>query len=183
MESCVYLWIDELVPCLKDAETGEVKDTVAFRIETRSFLKQFNKKSGWYINWAELPKNVEVYALALKDNIGEIQGLLGLTKDDAGKTAFMYWACTAPHNNKHEYNLQKYIGVGGHLFSLACEKSIEWGYGGVIQGYAANSKLLQHYVDKFKAEPLCMLHQYQFFINEANARELLEVYNYEWTNT
>ena len=25
---CVNIWLDEIVPCLKDTETGEIKETV-----------------------------------------------------------------------------------------------------------------------------------------------------------
>ena len=35
----VGIWLDEIVPCLKDSETGEIKETVIFGIESRSFLK------------------------------------------------------------------------------------------------------------------------------------------------
>lgn len=47
---CIGIWLDEIVPCLKDTETGEIKETVVFRIESRSFLKKFNEKNGWGIN-------------------------------------------------------------------------------------------------------------------------------------
>ena len=73
----VGIWLDEIVPCLKDTETGEIKETVVFKIESRSFLKKFNEKNGWGINWIEIPDNVEVFALALKEN-NEIQGLIGV---------------------------------------------------------------------------------------------------------
>ena len=43
----VGIWLDEIVPCLKDTETGEIKETVVFKIESRSFLKKFNEKNGW----------------------------------------------------------------------------------------------------------------------------------------
>ena len=43
--SGVGIWLDEIVPCLKDTETGEIKETVVFRIESRSFLKNFNEKN------------------------------------------------------------------------------------------------------------------------------------------
>jgi hypothetical protein len=73
----VGIWLDEIVPCLKDTETGEIKETVVFRIESRSFLKKFNEKNGWGIDWIEVPNDVEVFALALKEN-NEIQGLVGV---------------------------------------------------------------------------------------------------------
>lgn len=181
-QGCIDIWIDEIVPCLKNVETGEIKETVVFKIESRSYLKNFQKKDGWHINWNEIPKNVEVYALALKDT-PQIQGLIGIRNDKDSNAVYMHWACTAPHNNKHDFGKQKYTGVGGHLFAIAADKSIEWGYEGAMHGYAANEDLLQHYIKQFNAEYLGMLHQYQFFIDEDNAKKLLEVYNYEWNET
>ena len=35
-----------------------------------------------------------------------------------------------------------------------------------MHGFAANTKLLEHYIEKFHAEYLGAVHQYQFFINE-----------------
>ena len=176
---CLDIWIDDIVPCLKDTKTGELKETVVFKIESRSYLKQFNVSNGWHINWNEIPADVEVYALALKDN-NEIQGLVGIKNDINSHAAYLHWACTAPQNNKHDFGKQKYMGVGGHLFAIAADKSIQWGYEGAMHGFAANQELLEHYLKMFNAEFLGMLHQYQFFIDEENAKKLLEVYNYEW---
>ena len=178
-QGCIDIWIDEIVPCLKDIETGDIKETVVFKIESRTYLKKFQKSNGWHINWNEIPKDVEVYALALKDD-NSIQGLVGVRNDRDSHAAYLHWACTAPHNNKHEFGSQKYIGVGGHLFAIAADKSIEWGYEGAMHGFALNKELLEHYIETFNAEFLGMLHDYQFFINEIKAKKLLEVYNYEW---
>ena len=41
----VGIWLDEIVPCLKDTETGEIKETVVFKIESRSFLKKSTKRT------------------------------------------------------------------------------------------------------------------------------------------
>ena len=49
-QGCLDIWIDELVPCLKEIQTGELKETVVFKIQSRAFLKQFKKKDGWHIN-------------------------------------------------------------------------------------------------------------------------------------
>ena len=176
---CIDIWIDDLVPCLRDTKTGELKETVVFRIESRKYLKAFSKENGWKINWNEIPSQVEVYALALKEN-NAIQGLVAIRNDYDSKAVYLHWACSAPWNNKHDFGEQKYSGVGGHLFAIAADKSISWGYDGVMHGFAANSKLLEHYINVFKAEYLGMLHQYQFFINEQSAKNLLEVYKYEW---
>lgn len=73
--------------------------------------------------------------------------------------------------------------MGGHLFSIAADKSIEWGYEGAIHGLATNEELLQHYMDVFHAEYLGMLHQYQLFIDEEQSINLFEAYHYEWNET
>ena len=178
-QGCINIWIDEIVPCLKDTVTGEMKETVVFKIESRSYLKQYTDQNGWQINWIELPADVEVYELALKDT-KEIQGLVAVKNDVNSRAAFLHWACTAPQNNKHDFGKQKYSGVGGHLFAIAADKSVQWGYEGAMHGFALNKELLEHYMEKFNAEFLGMLHDYQFFINENDAKKLLEVYNYEW---
>lgn len=95
---CLDIWIDGIVPCLIDTETRELKNTVVFRIDSRSYLKRFRKKDGWHIDWDRIPDNVEVYALALSDN-NEIQGLIGIIDDKAADAVYIHWACTAPHNN------------------------------------------------------------------------------------
>ena len=178
-QGCINIWIDEIVPCLKDTVTGEMKETVVFKIESRSYLKQYTEQNGWQINWIELPADVEVYELALKDT-KEIQGLVAVKNDVNSRAAFLHWACTAPQNNKHDFGKQKYSGVGGHLFAIAADKSVQWGYEGAMHGFALNKELLEHYIETFNAEFLGMLHDYQFFINENDAKKLLEVYNYEW---
>jgi phosphatidylethanolamine-binding protein (PEBP) family uncharacterized protein len=181
-QGCIDIWIDEIVSCLRDTETNEMKETVVFRIESRKYLKQFQENNGWHINWNEIPKDVEVYALALKDT-NEIQGLIGIRDDKGSNAVYLHWACTAPHNNIHSTGKQKYVGVGGHLFAIAADKSMQWGYEGAMHGFAANEKLLKHYQDRFQAEYLGMLHQYQFFIGEEQSKNLLEVYHYEWNET
>lgn len=177
----VNLWIDELDPCLRNIETGELEETAVFRIESRSYLKKFQKKNGWYINWNTCPKDMEVYALVLKET-NEIQGLIAMQKDIEAKAAYIYWACTAPWNNIYKNHSKKYAGVGGHLFAIAADKSTQWGFDGAIYGFAANKELLEHYEKIFHAQHIGMRHQYHFFIDELNARNLMEVYTYEWNN-
>ncbi len=178
-QGCLDIWIDELVPCLKDTATDESLETVVFRIESRSYLKRYNSKTGWRINWSQIPKDVEVYALALAES-NEIEGLIGIKKDYNANALFIHWACTAPHNNLHDFNSQKYSGVGGHLFAIAAEKSFEYGFDGFIHGYAANEELVKHYVEKFGAIHVGAQHQFQIMIDSGAAANLREVYSYEW---
>ena len=179
VSGCVDIWLDEIVPCLKDSETGEIKETVVFKIESRSFLRKFKEKDGWGINWIDVPKEVEVYALALKEN-NEIQGLVGVRNDVEARASYLHWACTAPHNNKKLVEKPKYNGVGGHLFAVAVDKSMQWGYEGTVHGFALNKKLLNHYIEVLGAVYLGALHPYQFFLDGEASQKLLEVYTYEW---
>lgn len=45
-----------------------------------------------FINWNEIQKNVEVYALALKDD-NTIQGLVGVKNDKDSHAVYLHWAC------------------------------------------------------------------------------------------
>lgn len=51
-----------------------------------------------------------------------------------------------------------------------------------MYGFAADQGLLEHYVRTFHGEIIAILHPYQFAIGEQEAREIMEVYDYEWTD-
>lgn len=46
--------IDELTPCLVNNVTGEIVPTEVVKVGRKSFLSKYNKKTGWYVNWAML---------------------------------------------------------------------------------------------------------------------------------
>ena len=50
----VTVWLDEITPCLKDSLTGELVDTEVLQIQRTSFLKKYNQRNGWYIQWDSL---------------------------------------------------------------------------------------------------------------------------------
>ncbi len=174
-------WIDTMTPCLKDAETGEIVDTEVIRIRRSSFLRKYNRKNGWYVNWNELLKENEIYALVIHGSVN-IQGLLAVRPDVSMASAFVTWMCAAPENNPEMTLQKKYEGVGGHLFAIAAQCSFNYGFEGAISGFAADRKLMEHYCKVFDAEPICMLHPYQIFISEAGGARIKEVYDYEWTD-
>lgn len=174
--------VDELTPCLKDVQTGDIVDTEVVRLKRKSFLAKFNKKTGWYINWSKMPDEVEIYALVLKGTM-DIQGLIGLSNDMGANAAYVYWACSAPHNNSWEYGTQRYKGVGGHLLAIAAYKSTEWKHDGVFHADAMDQEILNHYVDVFDAWEMPLSgHPLHFVVEETAAQKLMEVYTYEWTD-
>ncbi len=91
----------------------------------------------------------EIYALVVEGSV-DIQGLVAIAKDDDSKAVYVMWMCSSPENNKLIDENVKYQGVGGHLFAIAAQKSIEFGFG----GFAANQELLQHYIDVLMANTL-----------------------------
>ena len=173
--------VDDITPCLIDNETGEVVETEVIRIKRKSFLSKYNENTDWYVEWAELLDENEVYAVVVKGTVS-IQGLVAIRPDADMKTAFVTWMVAAPHNNPEKRKQKRYNGVGGHLFAIAAQRSFEYGFGGAVSGFAADEKLMKHYCDVFDAEPICMLHPYQIFIPEAAGEKIREIYSYEWTD-
>ena len=88
----------------------------------------------------------------------------------------------APHNNKDLVEQQKYYGVGGHLFAIAIQKSVEYGFGGAITGFAASEELLNHYIKWFEATPIKILHPFHLAIAGEAARKVVETYEYQWSD-
>lgn len=52
----------------------------------------------------------------------------------------------------------------------------------MMYGFTANKILLDHYVEKFNAEFIGILHPFQFAIDEENAKNIMEVYTYDWAD-
>lgn len=174
--------IDELSPCLIDAKTGDLVATEAMQITDKAFLTDYNKENGWYADWEQLLANNEIYALITKETKG-IQGMVALREDKLSEAIYITWMCSSPENDRHTADQVKYIGVGGHLFAIAVQKSIKYGFGGVVHGFAANEQLLTHYIDAFGGKYIGILHPFHFCIDEADAGKIAEVYDYEWAET
>lgn len=177
----INVFIDEFTPCLKDTRTGEIVPTEVVRVVRKSFLKKYNRKNGWYINWSDLLNENEIYALVVEGSV-DIQGLIAIAPDSNVNAAYISWMCASPDNNKQITEQVRYLGIGGHLFAIAVQKSIDYGFDGFIYGFAANKELLDHYIEVFHGQYIGILHPYQFAIDEENAKKIMEVYDYEWTN-
>lgn len=174
--------MDEMISGLEDNVTKEIARASIIEIKSRKELKKFRQDNGWNINWESIPKSIIVYALALQET-KEVQGLIGIKNDVLSHAVFIHWMASAPQNNKYTYGVQKYRGVGRNLVAIAIRKSVQWGYEGVVHGYAANIKLLKYYMAAFGAEYLGMLHQYHFLIDEVQAKRLMEENDYERDET
>lgn len=171
--------IDKFVPCLEDTKTGKLLDTEVYKISNTKALKGYDEKNGWNVDWQKVCKQHDVYALTIKGQ-NEIQGLIGISYNKEAKGMYLAWASAAPWNTKQHSAEQRYKGVGGHLFAIAAEKTLEIDKHGYMYGYAKNEAVMNHYIEKLHAEYLGIFHKYHIVIDTDGLLELMKEYNYEW---
>lgn len=165
--------IDGFAPCLIECKTGRVVNTTVKEMK-RSELKGYNKTSGWYIDWSKVPRGKTIKAIFAEGN-NEIQGLIAYEELSDHSTINIHWTVANPKSNGNLTKNKEYRGIGAHLFAIAAKASIECGYDGFVESKAANSRLLEHYVNEFGAIPLG---GYRFCLDDIAAKELLEKYNW-----
>lgn len=138
----VDIQIDKLTDCLIERETGNIVDTEYMECITAIKKKDF---AGWKFDWSTTQKNgYTVYELFVEDD-DTVQGRISLKID--GGVADIDIVESAPHNYGHN---GKYIGVGGHLFAIACQISLEAGCDGVV-AFTSKSDLVEYYKKELKA--------------------------------
>ena len=163
--------IDKFTPCLVEAESGKTVDT-QYSLATEEELKLI----GWNFNWQDkdLEKS-EIYKLTLKGD-NKIQGLVALDDFKKDNAIYVKLAESAPHNIGKD---KKYAGVGGHLFAVAVQKSLEKGYDGFVFMDAKNIDLVNHYKYTLGATHIGGAHPYRMYIDEENAQRILKYYTLE----
>jgi len=167
----VSIEIDEFTPCLVEKSSGRIIDT-QYSLATKEDLKL----KGWKFNWnSKNLDNSEVYKLTLK-NENDIQGLVALKKFHKDNAIYVQLVESAPHNIGKN---KKYDGVGGHLFAISIQKSLEYGYGGFVFMDAKNIDLVKHYSESLGAVHIGGAHPYRMFIDENNAMKVLNLYTLE----
>ena len=100
---------------------------------------------GWKFDWAITQRNgYHVYELFVNGD-NTVQGRVSLKI--GGGVANVDIVETAPHNYGHT---GKYLGVGGHLFAIACQVSLENGCDGVV-AFDSKSDLVEYYKKELNA--------------------------------
>jgi len=134
--------IDKLTDCLVERATGKVIDTEY--IERTTAIKK-REYLGWKFDWRTTQENgYTIYELFV-ENDNTVQGRISLKID--GGVADVDIVESAPHNYGHN---GKYIGVGGHMFAIACQISVEAGCDGVV-AFTSKSDLVEHYKRELNA--------------------------------
>ncbi len=138
----VDIQIDKFTDCLVERATGSIVDTNY--IERSSVIR---KKDflGWKFDWAITQRNgYHIYELFVNGD-NTVQGRVSLKI--GGGVANVDIVETTPHNYGHT---GKYLGVGGHLFAIACQVSLENGCDGVV-AFDSKSDLVEYYKKELNA--------------------------------
>lgn len=163
--------MDGFTPCLLEKATNEFVDTTYSLLDKGKIPLLI--KSGYLPEWNTwFIKRKEIYQLTLKDE-EKIQGLVALEKKPVDMAIHINLMESAPYN---QGEMKKYIGVGGHLFAIAIEQSIRYGYDGFIYFEAKNLNLIRHYEESFGAQFIGIGHPYRMILDEGKAKALLEKY-------
>lgn len=139
----INIYIDSFTDCLICRETGQKYDTEYHCIKkTITFQDAIQlKEQGWKFDWSVPHQNAyEVYELLLKES-NEVQGMIALKHIRNQYYTHVDIVEAAPHNIGKS---GKYIGVGAHLFAIACKLNWDVGHEGYVQ-FTAKSDLITHY--------------------------------------
>ncbi len=175
--------IDEITPCLKNMSTGDIVETEVITLKRKSFLSKFNKRTNWYINWADFDDDTVIKALVLRGTV-DVQGLIAIKDEPSNKAVHILWACTSPNNNIWKFGKKDFSGVGGHLFAIAGRYSVEKGYSGYVYGEAMDKDIMDYYIRNFGAEQFPFgepPHPYRIIVPESSMQDIMEVYDYDET--
>ncbi len=138
----VDVHIDKLTDCLVERITGNIVDTEYIK-RTKSISS--SDCFGWQFDWRRTQEDgYTIYELFV-ENDDTVQGRISLKID--GGVADIDIVESAPHNYAHK---GKYIGVGGHLFAIACQCSMEAGCDGVV-AFTSKSDLVEYYKRELNA--------------------------------
>jgi hypothetical protein len=163
--------IDLFTPCLIETKTRAVIETEYTAANADELIGL--KKQDWNFNWtAKDLADGEIYKLTVACD-SKIQGLIALEDYIKDKAVYVKIAESAPNNIGEN---RQYKGVGGHLFAVAVQISINKGYGGFLFMDAKNTKLVRHYEKSLGATFLGQIHPYRMYINEKAAQKILFSY-------
>lgn len=142
--------IDNITNCLINKFDGREYDT-EYRVAniTEDMAKDLKSK-GWSFDWFIPQKNgYTVYTLHLKGN-AEIQGMVALKHISDQLYTHVDIVESAPHNIGKS---GLYVGVGAHLFAIACKESWDNGNEGYIQ-FTVKNGLIEHYKEVLHAQSI-----------------------------
>lgn len=165
------LEIDGFTPCLERTSDSVIVDTSY----SAAILTELVTLKDWQFRWKLLDtKGIEIYKLNVADD-DRIQGLVAIQNVPSDKAVYVKIAESAPHNIGKN---KEYKGVGGHLFAIAIQRSIELGNDGFVYMDAKNLRLVSHYSKTLGATFIGTPHPYRMAIDEITAKQIISFYNF-----
>lgn len=166
----VNVKIDRITNCLINRNDGKEYDT-EYKIsdlitDEKSMIL---KNNGWNFDWSIPQKNgYTIYELHLKGD-AIIQGLIAIKHISNQLYTHIDIVESAPHNIGKS---GIYIGVGAHLFAIACKESWDNGNEGYVQ-FTAKNNLIEHYKETLNAK---LIDWHNMYIDSYGAIALINKY-------
>lgn len=166
----IEIKIDNITNCLINRVDGKEYDTEYILSDVVTEDKAMELKTkGWNFDWSIPHKNgYLVYELHLKGD-KKVQGLIALKHINDQLYTHVDIVESAPHNIGKSGT---YIGVGAHLFAIACKESWDNGNEGYVQ-FTAKNNLIEHYKETLKAK---LIDWHNMYIDSYGAIALINKY-------
>ena len=171
----VDIIIDGLTECLTD-KNGNIYDTEYCLVRKTITKAEANrlKEEGWLFDWSKPHRNgFEIYQLFIQGD-DTVQGMIALKHNRTEFFTHVDIVESAPFNRGGN---GKYIGVGGHLFAIACKCSWQVGNDGYVQFYA-KTNLIEHYKKTLNAQNIGG--QNMIIDSEASMQLVKKYFGEEW---
>lgn len=171
-----------------DVQKGEYVPTEVVPIKSKKYLKQFNRRTGWYVNWSKFDKDISIFAVVDKNFPDDVQGLIATSDDTDARLLHIAWSCVAPHNDVWAHKeitewTPRYKGVGGHLLAIAANESCKMGYDGACHAEAMDAELLKNHIQHYDITPTPLpMFPFHFGISSQSAKQIIKKYDYETNN-
>ncbi len=168
-DQAIDILIDGITPCLTHRLSGENYKTTFLPLTLNDLQTKINQAEGWInFDWSKELSRPERLVFKLQV-VGshEIQGLISLRLADG--FVFVHLVENAPWNVGSAS--KEFIGVGAHLFAIACKISFDYGFEGYVS-FEPKTVLFGHYIRELGAQ-----HAGRFLvINSAAANRLVTTY-------
>lgn len=170
--------VDKLTNCLEVRKTGRLAKTYHKKRRKKFTDEEIRRMHalGWRknFNWKSIQEQgYEIFELHTKhDDV--IQGYIALKHEKNQHYTFVSLVESAPWNIGTE---GEYIGVGGHLFAIACKESWDNGNAGYVV-FESKTDLVRHYISSLNAQVIGKRVPIRLMLSTREAADLIQKYFY-----
>lgn len=178
IDEMIDIIIDKLTKCLEVRKTGQLSKTY-YKKRRKKFTDEEIRRMyalGWRknFNWKSIQQQgYEIFELHTKHD-DMLQGYIALEHIKGQYFTYVPLVEAAPWNvgSKGEY-----VGVGGHLFAIACKESWDNGNAGYVM-FESKSDLINHYMRILNAKIVSRQIPVRLALDTKGAADLIQKYFY-----